>query len=73
MNKRGKGTLAVVQTLSEVHPELRRQISSSRCGFYLMWRNWFLFYNHLHTTASEALLFLFTSENASFKEEKVVP
>lgn len=33
MNKRGKGTLAVVQTLSEVHPELRRQISSSRCGF----------------------------------------
>lgn len=24
MSKRGKGTLAVVQTLSEVHPKLRR-------------------------------------------------
>lgn len=24
MNKRGKGTLAVVQTLLEVHPKLRR-------------------------------------------------
>lgn len=54
MNKRGKGTLAVVQTLSGVHPELGRQISTSRCGFYLMWRNWFLFDNHLHSTGSEA-------------------
>lgn len=27
MNKRGKGTLAVVQTLSEVHPELGRQVA----------------------------------------------